>query len=512
MGVFARGRKLWIRFRDVDGKWRNIRSGFDVGQEQLAQAREEALLARVAAELAGDKARSPIGDVDLTVRAYAATWIAERRTLDLDWKNDEGRLKHHVLPAIGDMPVASVRTRHIVDLFKRIRTTPSETTGEVVSQRTVYNIYSVVSAMFRDAKLADKIEQSPCCLDERQLGPLRDKDPEWRVGAVFAREEVETLISDERIPPDRQLVYALELLAGVRPGEAAALRWRHYDPSVEPLGKMLVALAYNTRKNRAKGTKTEVVKHVPVHATLAAMLAEWKLSGWEAMMGRAPEPDDLIVPLPPAAAARRRTREGEPFRGHDYSGKRWRDEDLPALGWRHRRHYDMRATFITLALDDGADPDVIETRVTHTKKSRGAFDGYNRGLQWAKTCGEVAKLRIVRKVHRRAIAVGDVVTELVTSSASADDDEGKEWRRRESKARGPSLYVVPCMESSTVDAGDPTPSDAERRDAVTSPVTSVETIADPVAAQLEAAAMCWRDERDERALRRRLIELLAEIG
>jgi hypothetical protein len=70
--------------------------------------------------------------------------------------------------------------------------------------------------------------------------------------------------------------------------------------------------------------------------------------------------------------------------------------DLPALGWRHRRHYDMRATFITLAIDDGADPDVLETRVTHTRKSRSAFDGYNRGLQWERTCAEVSKLRITR--------------------------------------------------------------------------------------------------------------------
>ncbi|HEX7941293.1 MAG TPA: hypothetical protein VF488_05785 [Gemmatimonadaceae bacterium] len=84
------------------------------------------------------------------------------------------------------------------------------------------------------------------------------------------------------------------------------------------------------------------------------------------------------MPLPPDAAERRRSRFGEPFRGHDYSGKRWRDEDLPALGWRHRRHYDMRATFITLAIEDGADPEILETRVTHTRKSRNAFDGYNR--------------------------------------------------------------------------------------------------------------------------------------
>jgi hypothetical protein len=60
-------------------------------------------------------------------------------------------------------------------------------------------------------------------------------------------------------------------------------------------------------------------KHIPVPPTLAAMLAEWKLGGWAAMMGRHPEPNDLIVPMPPEHAARRRTRTGEAFRGHDYS-------------------------------------------------------------------------------------------------------------------------------------------------------------------------------------------------
>jgi len=95
-------------------------------------------------------------------------------------------------------------------------------------------------------------------------------------------------------------------------------------------------------------------------------------------------------------ATRRTKRKGEPFRTTYYSGRCWREDDLPALGWRHRRHYDMRATFITLAIDDGADPDVLETRVTHTRKSRSAFDGYNRGLQSERTCAEISKLRITR--------------------------------------------------------------------------------------------------------------------
>jgi hypothetical protein len=56
----------------------------------------------------------------------------------------------------------------------------------------------------------------------------------------------------------------------------------------------------------------------------------------------------------------------------------------------------MRATFITLVIEDGADADVIETRVTHTRKARNAFDGYNRGLHWERTYTEISKLRIAR--------------------------------------------------------------------------------------------------------------------
>jgi hypothetical protein len=92
---------------------------------------------------------------------------------------------------------------------------------------------------------------------------------------------------------------------------------------VRPLGKLFVA----------KSTKTSAVKHVPVHPVLVAMLGEWKLDGWAEMMDRAPTPDDLSC----RRGERSRSRTGEPFRGHDDSGNRWRHEDLPALGWRHPR-------------------------------------------------------------------------------------------------------------------------------------------------------------------------------
>lgn len=213
----------------------------------------------------------------------------------------------------------------------------------------------------------------------------------------------------------------------MRPGEAAALRWRHYDPTVTPLGEILVVKSYNMRGNVEKMTKTDAVKHIPVHPVQAAMLAQWKLEGWPEMMGRGPGPDDLIVPLPPDAARRRRARHGEPHRSNDYSGTRWRDKDLRALGWWHRRHYDMRATFITRAIEDGADPDVIETRVTHTRKARNVFDGYNRGLHWERTCSEILKpgSRADHNLGDRATAPGRRRASVAAVAASGGYPENQ---------------------------------------------------------------------------------------
>jgi integrase len=437
MGVFVRGSKLWIRFRGVSGKWRNVSTGYDVGQEPLAREMLAEMLRLVTTESAGE---APIISKAgrLTVREYVQRWLAERQALGHDWKHDRSRL-HHVLPVLGELAIAEVRARHLMEAFQRVRTIPSENTGEVLSPRSVHRVYEVVSRMFGDAQLADLIEQSPCVLDERHLGPIVDKDPEWRSGALFTREEATTLLSTDAIPEDRRLLHAFMLLAGMRPGEVASLRWRHYDPTQQPLGRLTVAVAYDSRRHREKSTKTDATRHVPVHTTLAAILAEWKLAGWEAMVGRKPELDDLILPLPPADAEARRTRTGEPFRTEAYNGKRWREIDLPALGWRQRELYAMKATFITLVLDDGADPHVIETRVTHTKKSRSAFDGYNRRRQWELTCAEVAKLKLGRREDLAAaepIAVGDpLVTSLVTAAATDRDGSGDGLRRRGSNPR-----------------------------------------------------------------------------
>jgi hypothetical protein len=292
--VYARGSKYWIRYKDIaTKKWISDPTTFLVSDSQgkvKAQRSADKQQGKLNVKHAVDGPIAPAGP--LTVRAYAeGTWIEERRAADLDWKNDLSRLRHHVLPAIGHLEVGAPV---IVKLFRdlrfptalakdeidrRVRAFDLRMSGEKLSRaikakrragfidkltkglapRSIYNVYSVVAAMLRDAELAGLIERAPAKLDERQLGPLVDKDREWRSGAVFSRDEAEILISDERIPFDRRLYYAFELLAGMRPGEIAALRWSRYEPSSAPLGRLTVAVALN-RKGSIKGTKTNSVR------------------------------------------------------------------------------------------------------------------------------------------------------------------------------------------------------------------------------------------------------------
>jgi hypothetical protein len=50
-----------------------------------------------------------------------------------------------------------------------------------------------------------------------------DKDPEWRSTAIFEREELIALVSNDRIPDDRRVQYALEGIAGLRHGRSPRL-------------------------------------------------------------------------------------------------------------------------------------------------------------------------------------------------------------------------------------------------------------------------------------------------
>jgi integrase len=250
--VFWKNSQFYARLKGekVPGKWGNA----PTGETERAKAEKFAELAQAAIDKR-NKVRKVGSDA---LREYVRGWLVKRQEADQDWKKDRGRLNKHVLPVLGDLALSEITTALIADLVHDLRF------KKRLANRTARNVYFVLAAALRDAAIAGKIPTSPCILTETQLGPVIDKDPEWREGAVFTRQEAEHLLAEPRIPLDRRVVIALGLLAGIRPGEGAALRWRHYDANREHLGCITVALSYSTPRTKTKRTKTEAVRKVPV--------------------------------------------------------------------------------------------------------------------------------------------------------------------------------------------------------------------------------------------------------
>lgn len=164
-------------------------------------------------------------------------------------------------------------------------------------------------------------------------------------------------------------MYAVLGLTGMRWGEAAALRWRDYEPELEPLGRLHVARSYSTRRKSVGTTKTRGARFVPVHPVLAGILAAWKLA-------HPAEPGDLVVP----SRGDERHRAGERSVSH---GRKRLHEDLDRLALRHRRPHDFRRTFVTMARAGGAQADHVSWIVHGPSGS--VLDAYT-STPWVALC------------------------------------------------------------------------------------------------------------------------------
>jgi integrase len=420
--VYPRWNKLYLRYKDAEGKWRDKVTPYRVGQEREARK----LLRAVESKIAAGKDLAPEQRGPLTLRAFADLWHAERVKLGIvDAANDLARLRDHVLPALGHLAVADVQPRHLAERFYQMRLEGK------LAVKTRWNVYSTLTALFRDAHIRGLVDTSPCILTRHQLGTLEDADPEWRETAVYTRAELGTLLYDERIPWDRRVWYALEGIGALRLGEAAGLRVRHYKRDVAPLRGLTVA--YSHKRPRPKSG----IRHMPVHPALAAILDEWLARGWRETVGRDPGSDDLLVPMPPEHMERKRGDTADAMRNKTYVYKRIRD-DLAALGLRHRRSHDLRRTMISLARTDGARADLLE-RVTHNPKKRDrSIDVYST-FEWAPLCAEIAKLRVERPGQQDAPEGTGPAGALAAGLAAGNASAAETMRRAMVEAPGVEL-------------------------------------------------------------------------
>lgn len=303
--------------------------------------------------------------------------------------NERGIVKNHLGPdsMLGPLPVDRVEAHHLVAWVRQLRATPVKR-GGTLAPGTVHAIYNTLKKMLAEARFAKLIPSNPCDeLPPGTLPVLEDKDPTAREGWPYTRAEAQRLVSAPEIPLPRRVLYAILFLTGVRISEAVVLRWGYFEPEREPLGGILVARSWNQKLRTEKSTKTGTTRRVPVHPTLAAVLAEWKLGGFARCFRRAPEPGDYLVPT--------RTMKRRNARNVHAQLK----ADCEKLGIRPRRVHGTRHSFMSFGIDDGGRWDILQ-QLTHPKPQRGRQGRSSawvyRHEAWETYCTEVAKIRFTR--------------------------------------------------------------------------------------------------------------------
>lgn len=404
--VYKRGSFWWIAFK-VPGGQRVLRSTGISSAEPEREARK--VLLETERQLKAEGPRSPTSKT--TMAEYAVTWANECAELKkTNALRDLRRLELYVLPTLGAKRLRDVTTLDVRAMVKTLKKSHR-------APRTIIDTYGLMRRLFSDAKAEGLIDSNPCELKKGELPKKRDKDPSWRAGAVFSREEAELLLSSPKIPLDRRVTYGLGLLGGMREGEIAAVRVRSYEPKTEPLGRILVVASYTRHNGFEKSTKTGNPREVPVHPTLARLLTEWLERGFVEMFGREPRPDDLLVP--------------NHWGSYRIDSNFWQglDADLKALGnLRRRRFHDTRRTFASLGRTDGAIPAVLKS-VSHDQVGD-QFDQYTTFTFEAK-CEAVLCLKLTGRTLRSArskVASGAPATQLLhdeeTDMRSSDNSGG----------------------------------------------------------------------------------------
>lgn len=372
--VFIRNGVLWLNFKDADGRRRQVTTGLARGQE--AQGRD--LLAQTEARIA--KGAAP---TVLTVSTQLEAWEARRRIEGVTMARDDARSIRNHCPELLGLPLAEVRPKHVREAVSRLKSRMGPR-REDLAPKTVWKVYGALHTFFEAAVAEELLPATPCTLPRGYLPKKLDKHPEWRVEAVFTREEARALIS-EPLELFERVTWAIILFTGIRTGEVSALRWRHLELDLKPLGRMTVAFSWSREEKTEKPTKTGETRLAPIHPVLASLLRQWKLHGYFEHVGRHPGPDDLVLP----------TRTGK----HINEGPRIErlHKNLEQLGLRTRagpsrlRVHDLRRTFITLAQADGGLPNSVRS-ITHTGK-RDMIDLYT-SLPWEAKCAAVQSMKL----------------------------------------------------------------------------------------------------------------------
>lgn len=254
----------------------------------------------------------------------------------------EGRIKHHIIPELGNIPLNQLTQNDLQQFYARLkvggRTKNTEQYGEGLADRTVRACHTCCRTALQKAMEDGMIRKNPAvgC----KLPPKKAREMQ-----VLTREEMQRFLIQAKEEGYYEL-FLLELATGLRRGEICALQW-------DDLNLDTGELHIERQAYRVKGQlvisepKTKAsVRTIVLPPSVAAVLKQRKDSGVQSRW-MFPSPRKEDTPIAP-----------------DWVRKKLHTI-LEHAQCKQVRFHDLRHTFCTTALEHGMDVKTLSAVIGH---------------------------------------------------------------------------------------------------------------------------------------------------
>jgi hypothetical protein len=291
------------------------------------------------------------------------------------WAHSKALVVNHALPYLGHKRVTDISVRDLREWLLEVN-------RKVNAPKTAHDIHRALSACLALA-VADEIILVNPAKNPHVRDLLPPLDPNVG-GEAYDLDEVWALLTDPRVPIDRQMLNAGQAFTGMRVGESGGRRLGNLDWSTPVLPSLLIGTQYQDQPLKTARGADRKPRLAPVHPAYARRLTDWiEGGGYESIYGRKMPEDGFLVP-DRRDPSRARTR-NQLLPNHRTDCKR--------LGIEHKGTNGFKRFFETYAHKGGAREDILE-RITHNRKGTIVRVYIDERHLWDELCEAVLCLKL----------------------------------------------------------------------------------------------------------------------